>query len=246
MTAPTTTPRKASSASSREDAGAALPRPFDGALRRVAERVVVAVAMGLPRSGQLPCTGRVRCVRGPRVECALGVGHSDGWVRLPCRVGVGMLGDRRKDVPVLLRALLAAVLVLAVAACGDEPEREEALERVQPTTPCAEAFAGAAPATDDPTIPSDDEERDTAVTNRELDTVSLARLEPTLEACEDVEDWLAGAREHRGALPSELDGVSALRFMCDALESGATVCEEVAVSEDVDDAGVEDPETSSP
>lgn len=240
-----------SSASIRADEGVAdLPRAFDVPFRRVDERVAVAVAMR-GSSVRSPVFYR------PRGACpsisrpgwhsdGRPLGRSDGFRRAQRPPDIGMLVGRRKDVPVLLRCLLTAAVALSVAACGDDPDRGEGLEQVEPTAACAEAFAGAVPATEDPTIPSDDEEDDTAVTDREIDTVSLARLEPTLGECEDVEDWLAGAREHRGAIPNELDGIAALRFACDALEADTTVCQQVSVPEDIDDAGVEDPATSSP
>lgn len=140
-------------------------------------------------------------------------------------------------------AVVLLIAVLLVAACGgggDEGGNDG--ELLNATAACDEAFAAAVPATEDPTIPTAGEETPSGPEGGDdLVTVTLHRLTPTLEECEDADDWMAGARAHRDALPAGFDVVAALRLLCEVEESDATPCREVAVADEVDDAGAPSP-----
>lgn len=114
--------------------------------------------------------------------------------------------------------VLAAAVVLAACGGGDP----EPVDVPQPSAACADAFAAAVPERDVVDVPEDGER---------LDTTALARLAATLEDCANLEDWLSGARDHPEALPSQMDRVTALRFLCDG-DHSTPACEQLLVPDD--------------
>lgn len=131
-----------------------------------------------------------------------------------------------------LRSLLALV-VLAGTACGGGPSGEE-VDTPDATAACSEAFGQAVePGTDATTpvsSPTGGEE--------ELDTATLDGLQSTLDECESVDDWLAGSREHPDSLPRQMDGITVLRFLCDAsADEDSAPCHEMETPSESDELG---------
>lgn len=94
---------------------------------------------------------------------------------------------------------LALLVGLSLAGCEEVQQPEDG--RTEPSAACDEAFAEAAEAGERADV-------------EEARSPDLDLLEETLEACGTAEAWTTAVKEHRRALPLEMDRETALDLLC--------------------------------
>lgn len=107
-------------------------------------------------------------------------------------------------------ALLAAIVGLGAAACGNEDPPPADL--ASPSAACVEAF----------TVAGENGERPAPASPRSPD---IDALQETLDACTSSDEWLSAARGNPSALPLELDRETALDQLC-ANNPDTAVCQD--------------------
>ncbi len=121
------------------------------------------------------------------------------------------------------RRTVLLVALLAAAACGGGGSGGGPTGVTQASGACDDAFAGAAIA---PTPGAGGTGGAYAVDPAGR---NLLALEPTLTDCQSFDDWMAGARAHLDAMPSNMDPESALVDLCQSTESKGAPCDELVV-----------------